>query len=269
MGRKIDISGQRFGRLVAICDSGKRSYGAVLWRCLCDCGNETLARYYELKSGHVQSCGCLANQIARTQTYRRQNLTGLRFGRLVVSEPAGKNKNNQMRWRCICDCGRSHVADASNLKSGNVTSCGCLAREVHSQRLVTHHGSREQLYRVWINIKERCFNPAHKSYKDYGGRGITLCPEWMEYDQFRRFALSNGWSPGLQVNRIDNDKGYCPENVNFVTPKENSNNRRSSVVIDWDGRSMTLAELSRLTGVSYPAIWGRYKRGKRGKDLVN
>lgn len=125
MGRPpVDLTGQRFGRLIATENIGAKN-GHALWLCKCDCGNEHIATANNLKGGHVSSCGCLVDEI---DNKRKNNMIGKRFGRLVVLEK-DKTKNNRSFWKCQCDCGNIIVVTQGNLKSGTVKSCGCLADE--------------------------------------------------------------------------------------------------------------------------------------------
>ena len=128
----------------------------------------------------------------------------------------------------------------------------------------THGLSREKtgkrrhtkLYMLWSNIRYRCNNPKSKDYHKYGGRGITVCDEWnRSYQAFYLWAMENGYCDGLQIDRIDNEKGYSPDNCRFVTPKVNSNNRRNSKLIDFHGRKMTRLELAEITGIPWQSLY--------------
>lgn len=266
MPAKLDLKGKRFGRLLVLEEFGRLGSN-VAWKCLCDCGKETIVRGADLKSGHTQSCGCYGNEAAKGQTWRRQDLTGKRFGRLFVLEQDGISPHGNLRWRCKCDCGNVVTVDGGNLK--RAMSCGCLNQEHRLVAVTKHGGSRDALFRIWSHMKERCEWPKHKSYARYGGRGITVCEEWRHnYGAFKEFALAHGWSKGLQMNRIDNDKGYSPDNVNFVTSKENANNRCDNVSVDLLGEKLTLSQIADRFGLSYPTVWERYRSGKRGFDLI-
>ena len=128
------------------------------------------------------------------------DLMGQRFGRLVVIERAGTSKNGQVIWRCLCDCGKEADVLSISLRRGLTRSCGCLSREKVSERTTarnTIHGARHtKLYNTWRGMRERCENPSHKSYSDYGGRGISVCAEWQDFTAFQKWALASGYKRG-------------------------------------------------------------------------
>ena len=186
------------------------------------------------------------------------DITGKRFHRLTALEYCGKSK-----WLFQCDCGRKVVASAGNVKNGNTKSCGCLFSEGNNFRHGLH-GSKE--YSIWNGIKARCLNPNVPNYKNYGGRGITVCERWLE---FGNFLADMGRCPGEEysLDRIDNDGDYCPENCRWATWIEQCNNRRDSIKVAINGQIHSLAEWCRIRGVDYGITRNRYLRGVRGEDL--
>lgn len=156
------------------------------------------------------------------------DMTGERFYNVTVVKRSGHTKSNSIRWECKCDCGKVFYETRTNLLSGNVKSCGCLATK-RAKMLNYKHGEshKTRLYRIWLNMNNRCNNKRDQNYENYGGRGITVCDEWRQnYMAFRDWALSNGYDEELTLDRINNDEGYRPDNCRWETLKQQANNRR-------------------------------------------
>jgi hypothetical protein len=154
-----------------------------------------------------------------------KDITGQRFGKLMALEVIGR-ANGQALWKCVCDCGKISTAYGANLRKGTTTSCGCRRKEPpHNKR----HGERRPEtpeYKCWHSMRERCLNPKHPFFKDYGGRGITICERWNSYENF---LDDMGRRPPDHVfDRTDNDGNYEPSNCRWVTVTESNQNRRSS-----------------------------------------
>lgn len=190
------------------------------------------------------------------------DLTGQKFGKLKAVSPAGRDKHGSVLWNCQCDCGNTCIVLASNLRGGKQKSCGCLRRRSPWNR--THGDSAEsRLYRIWTDMKQRCYNSHRKAYKDYGGRGICICDEWKDgYESFKEWAISHGYSDNLSIDRIDNDKGYFPENCQWTTKLVQANNRRSSKTVKIDGQIMTAAEAARKIGMNYQLFMKKLHSGR-------
>lgn len=156
------------------------------------------------------------------------DMVGLRFEKLLVIERVDKDKHGQARWLCSCDCGNETVVLGSNLRRGKTKSCGCWRREngVNHATSMTKHGQHDtRLYRIWNTMKNRCQNPKVHNYFRYGERGINVCPDWQEFTPFYEWSMANGYQENLTLDRIDNFKGYSPENCRWVTMKEQQNNK--------------------------------------------
>ena len=169
---------------------------------------------------------------------KKIDLTGQRFGRLIVLCEDRRSKNVHAHWRCKCDCGNEVTVNGNSLRRGLTLSCGCYHRERH-----TIHGmSKTRLYRIWAAMLTRTgvYEGADEEIKRYyGDRGITVCDEWLIFDNFCKWSLDNGYEDGLERDRKDNNKGYCPENCRWITHKENMCNRRCTLRLE-DGTPLAM-----------------------------
>lgn len=178
---------------------------------------------------------------------KKIDLTGQRFGRLLVIRESGRAKGGRVTWLCKCDCGAETVVRRDNLRSGHVKSCGCLRDEklaTMSTSMSTTHGcSYEPWYPTYVCMMMRCGHREGASECElrlYRDRGIAVCELWRNSPRaFGDWLIAHGWRKGLQIDRIDNNLGYCPENCRVVTPKENSNNKRNTVRLD-DGTPLAM-----------------------------
>lgn len=183
------------------------------------------------------------------------DLTGQRFGRLTVLRRA-ENIGIYTAWECLFDCGNKKIIRGNSIKSGMTRSCGCLYSE--KKRNKKHGLSKTKLHGIWRSMKSRCYNNNTAVFKNYGGRGITVCQEWInDFYSFWQWALANGYKEGLSIERIDNDKGYSPDNCRWATPKEQTRNRRKTLIIN--GKS--IGEWSDILGVNYNILFNRFKKG--------
>ena len=199
-------------------------------------------------------------------TTAKLELAGRRFGRLVAIERVGK-RARQYVWRCACDCGAETTIPGSRLTSGNTTSCGCALRQARC-RPRSHGECRSAEYRIWTDIIQRCTNEKRAAFADYGGRGVTLCPEWRR--DFVAFRDHVGPRPSARhsIDRIDNGRGYEPGNVRWATRTEQNRNRRDNLHLTVDGTTKTAAEWAQLTGIKSATIRYRLHAGWTAQQAV-
>lgn len=198
-------------------------------------------------------------------TPRRIDLTGQQFGRLTVLHEDGQTTKSEIRWACRCECGGTKTVRAGHLKRGIVASCGCYRREWAVARMTIHGLSKTRAWQAWNHMRHRCLNPKDAAFADYGGRGISICPQWLIFENFH---ADMGQPPaGRSLDRIDVNGNYEPGNCRWATDFEQSQNRRNVVSIEVSGRSQTVAEWARETGVNPSTILYRYRHGNTGLDL--
>lgn len=154
---------------------------------------------------------------------RKKDHTGHVFGELTIMGDV-PSKPGKRTVRAVCSCGNEIVTSLYPITRGRVTHCGCLTPEKHPN--ATHGESKTPLYRVWASMKQRCYDPAHQAYPDYGGRGIEVCHDWQEYLPFREWAYATGYSGGLTIDRINTDEGYYPTNCRWADRTVQATNRR-------------------------------------------
>lgn len=154
------------------------------------------------------------------------DLTGMRFGRLTVIKRNGhyvspNRKQSHSLWLCVCDCGKQTMVRGGQLRNGKTRSCGCLHREKFKR--ITHNETKTPLYTIWRAMRERCNNPNSISYKWYGAKGIKVCDAWdNSYEAFRDWAVANGYTEGLTIDRMDSNLDYTPDNCRWLTRAENA-----------------------------------------------
>ena len=201
------------------------------------------------------------------------DMLGKRFGHLTVTGLANKNNTYPLRrnWMLLCDCGKDVTANTNILTKGQKSTCGTC--DLHSQLLAhnkTHGKSKTKLFRVWYGILERCYNNRIMSYKNYGARGISVCKEWRDsYQSFHSWAMVSGYREGLSIDRIDNNGGYEPGNCRWCSKKEQAQNRRSNVFINYMGDSKTISQWESILGFGREIIRSRLLRGWSVNDALS
>ncbi len=186
------------------------------------------------------------------------NRTGQCFGKWTVVRYAGVSRGVSHYWHCRCACGSTADIYTSHLSAGDTVDCGCSKVRLHD----------DPIYAVWCAMKQRCLNPKDRGYRRYGGRGITMCDRWQS--SFHAFKEDMGPKPSLKhtVERLDNNGPYSPENCEWRTMKEQCKNKRSNVLVEYNGKKITVKELSEDTGLSYSALLARANAGQTGDLLL-
>ena len=186
------------------------------------------------------------------------NLIGQRFKRLLVERRADPpfDKNHGALWHCRCDCGNECDVSSRNLRSGHTVSCGCFQKERVSEARTTHGHSESRLYYIWNNMIQRCTNPKNPFYKNYGGRGITVCKEWLSFEGFLEWAKA-GYRDNLTIDRYCTDDGYYPENCHWATMLEQERNRSNNIVITHSGITQCLSAWAEALDISYKTLYDR------------
>lgn len=195
------------------------------------------------------------------------DLTGKRFGKLVVLEIDKNPNNKRTKWICVCDCGKVVSTASHQLVSGNTKSCGCKRRETKNNK----HGMRHtRIYEIWCGIKQRCYNKNDKSYSKYGGRGIFMCEEWKEdFLTFYLWSISHGYKDNLTIDRIDNNGNYEPNNCRWITHAEQQRNRTNNIFIEKCGVNKTISEWALEMNVDVKTAYQRYKRNINSKKPID
>lgn len=254
-----DLTGTTFGRLVVV---GINSRNPVKWLCKCECGNECVVSTANLKKGNTQSCGCLRKELSRNRNLK--DISGQRFGRLIAIERTSYTSvSGGSIWLCQCDCGNICKVTINCLTNGNIKSCGCLQNDCRHINTKTHGESKTRLYTIWRNMKGRCNGTSGvQDLEHYKNRNITVCDEWAGengYLNFKKWALGNGYSDILSIDRINNNGDYTPENCRWATPKEQANNRRTNIIVD---NGMTLTEYCEKYNLNYKLVVSRLYKGQ-------
>lgn len=207
---------------------------------------------------------------------RCEDLTGRVFGMLTVKRFAEK-RGIHYHWECVCSCGKETLVDGYNLRSGKTRSCGCLRATVTAEVHTTHGDARlgkvTRLRRLWNGMKNRCYNANEPGYKWYGAKGVVVCEDWHDYAKFKSWALANGYTDELSIDRIDPNGDYEPSNCRWITRSENSARSQSlDENIEMKARALakggaSVREISRQTGVSIGTAYAVRKRVGVSTDM--
>lgn len=256
-GSFIDLLGHRFGRLTVVAHAGKDKNKHTIWTTRCECGAPRVVSTQELRGGTAKSCGA-----SSCRTIREALQVGQRIGRLTVAGRAEDGlRRGERRWDCICDCGAKKTIDQGHLLAKNGTrSCGCLTIEAVKKANTTHGQLKTPEYRAWRNMLGRCENKAHNSYFRYGGRGISICDRWKDFNKFVE-DMGSRPSPKHSLDRIDNEGNYEPSNCRWATDSEQLRNTSSNLWIEWNGERRTAVEWAEKLGIKVRHIYDRIYSG--------
>ena len=205
------------------------------------------------------------------------DLTGEKYNKLTVLKRV-KNQKKSTMWLCECDCGNKVIVSAGNLKNNHTTSCGCYAKQNSKSRMqnkqnpMYKHGLyNTRINEIWNAMKKRCYLKSHMAYSSYGGRGITICDEWLNRENgfvnFYNWAMDNGYQDNLSIDRINVDGNYEPNNCRWVTTEEQQNNKRNNRIIEYNGEKKTLAQWSKIYGINYKTLLSRIRSKKTTQEL--
>jgi hypothetical protein len=251
MGKIVDLTGQTFKGLSVIKFLYLKDHVSYY---LCQC--LTCGKKFEIRRG------CLKKQISCKECCDKSKLldiAGKKFGRLLALSVI--HQKGKVKWKCLCDCGKEHIAKGSSLINGDIKSCGCYNKEVTYARTVTHGMTRTAEYRTWSGIIQRATYTNKPYSKRYADRGITVCDSWRH--SFEQFYKDMGArpSPEYSIDRINNDGNYEPSNCRWATRIEQCNNRSNSVFAEINGERKTITEWARIKNIRASIIYRRINRG--------
>lgn len=256
----VEMVGKTFGRLTVLSRDGVSKEGKAMWRCRCDCGTVSTHNGKLIRDGTTNSCGCLVHE----RSSKFVDLVGKRFGILTVLKYVDNNTSNRRvsRFLVRCDCGVEKIVIATVIKKSK--SCGCLTNELIRKEHMTHGdtiGGRTKEYRAWKSIKDRCYLKTSKNYKNWGGRGITMCKKWRaSYEPFLEY-MGRAPSKLHQVERPKNMGNYGPGNAIWALPKVQSRNRRTNVYATHKGEKLCALDWSIKLKMKYWTVIRRIKAG--------
>ena len=192
-------------------------------------------------------------------------MIGRRFGKLtVISKSEERAKNGTIKYICNCDCGNTSIIRGDHLRSGETLSCGCLIKKYSDSKYIKQGQSilNKRLYAIYDKMKQRCYNQNNSNYKNYGGRNIIICDEWLnDFMNFYKWCIENGYKDNLTIDRINVNGNYEPNNCRWVDYETQNNNTRRNVYLTCNGKTQTIAQWSRELGISSSKLYYRYHKG--------
>lgn len=198
-----------------------------------------------------------------------KDYTNEKYGRLTVIKFV-ERKNHKTYWKCQCECGNEIILPIAYLTSGDTKSCGCLRKEICSIREKNKSFIKnKRLYRIWQDMKRRCYNKKRPAYRYYGAKGVKICNEWkISFKNFQEWAITNGYKDNLTIDRINNNGNYEPNNCRWVTRKEQNNNMSTNHIVEYKGKKYTLAKLAETYNLNYNLIKSRIRYNWNINDIV-
>ena len=234
-----DLIGKKYGKLT-ILEAWRNSKCKIIVKAQCECGIIKEYNFDHLQNGQTTSCGCARNKIDL------DDLIGKKYGRLTILKSYRKldNQNKHVIYvEAECECGTIKEYRYDHLKDNVIQSCGCYHKELTKQQSTIHNGSGTRLYKIYNSMKNRCYNQNSSAYKYYGARGIIICDEWLNnFENFRTWAINNGYQDNLTIDRINNNGNYEPDNCRWVTYKEQANNKSNNHYITINNETKTLTQ---------------------------
>lgn len=210
----------------------------------------------------LTDCGLGLQAEQSDQSQRAENLAGKQFGELLVVKRAENSKNRKAQWLCKCKCGAETIVRSDHLKSGATKSCGC-------DKNIKHGLSKTRLYYIWNGMRQRCNSPQHKDYPNYGAKGISVCEAWRnDFMAFRKWALSHGYADNLTIDRIDGNGNYEPSNCRWVSSQKQAINRRSTILIEYKGKEISLSDLASELNLPKTTVFRKYNNGETVEDII-
>ena len=255
-----NLENKKFGLLTVLKLAPKTKNRSILWVCQCNCGNKIVARNKNILEGVTTDCGCISkNGLKQGQKVARLTL--------IKAITYGRGK----KWECLCECGNDLLVKEYDIKNGVIKSCGCLKEEYSQIGNPVHNLNGTRLQRIYYSMKRRCYLKTHIHYKNYGGRGIVICDEWLGKNGLKNFAewaLKNGYKEDLSIDRIDNNGNYCPGNCKWSTCLEQQNNTSYNKIIEYNGEEMTVSQAARKYNISVPTLFNRINKWNNIKRAI-
>jgi len=199
--------------------------------------------------------------------------TGIKIGNITILSLV-KRQNGKSYWNCRCDCGNEYICEIHNTKDRIEKHGQKYCKKCRPLSRVTHGDGKKfnnrkvRLYSIWQGMLARCDKKYATHYDRYGGMGIKVCQEWYDYSVFKKWALENGYADDLSIDRIDGNGNYCPENCRWVTKQYQQSNLKSNIIIEYEGKRLTIIELSKIIKIEPSLIRNRHYKGWSAERII-